>query len=118
MDVQVRGEVKEDENRFEFKFEGKEAIKNFYNIIVHEKDRFSASHLILNPVIDVQGDGAEGRFYLLEPTCIARAMWGHGKYDMKFARVDNQWKISFFGFSWNFNTPYNEGWDKIRMAIV
>jgi hypothetical protein len=118
MDVQVRGEVKEDENTFAFKFEGKEALRNFYNIIVHEKDRFSASHLILNPVVDVQGDRAAGRFYLLEPTNIARAMWGHGRYDMEFVRVDDLWKISFFGFLWNFNTPYVEGWDKIRMAIL
>ena len=118
MDVKVRGEIKEDDINFEVYFEGIEQITGFYNIYVHQKDRFSASHLILNPVVDVSGDNATGIFYLLEPTCIERAMWGHGRYDMKFVRSHGKWKISHFGFLWNFNSPYNEGWDKMRMAIV
>ena len=118
MDVRVRGELKEDDTNFELKFNGREEIENFYNVMVHEKDRFSASHLILNPVVDVKGDSATGIFYLLEPTCIARAMWGHGRYDMKFVRVNSKWKISRFGFLWNFNSPYSEGWDKLRMAVI
>ncbi len=118
MDVNVRGEVKEDESTFEFKYEGIEEITNFYNIYVHQKDKFSASHLILNPVVEVNGDRATGIFYLLEPTYVVRAMWGHGRYDMEFIRVDDRWKISIFNFLWNFNSPYPEGWDKTRMAII
>ena len=75
-------------------------------------------NLILNPVVTVDGDRAKGIFYLLEPTSIARAMWGHGRYDMEFQRINDKWKISLFGFLWNFNTPYDEGWGKTLMAIL
>ena len=118
MDVRVRGEVKEGEGNFAFECNGKEEIDSFYRLMVHKKDLFSASHLIVNPVVDIDGDRATGIFYLLETSCIARAMWGHGRYDMEFARVENKWKISHFGFLWNFHTPYSEGWDKTRMAII
>ena len=118
MDVGMRGGAEEGQDSFEFKCEGKEEISNFYHLMVHQKDRFSASHFILNPVVTVEGDKAKGIFYLLEPTKIARAMWGHGRYDMEFVNHNGQWKISFFGFLWNFNTPYDEGWDKTRMALL
>ena len=118
IDIRMRGGVKEGEDSFEMECEGEEQIKNFYNLIVHDKDRFSASHLILNPVVTVDGDKAKGIFYLLEPTLIARAMWGHGRYDMEFVRVGGKWKISYFGFLWNFNTPYDEGWGKTQMALL
>jgi len=45
-------------------------------------------------------------------------MWGHGRYDMEFVRNDGEWKISVFGFLWNFNTPYDEGWVKTPMALL
>jgi hypothetical protein len=37
---------------------------------------------------------------------------------MKFRKVDGKWRISFFGFLWNFNTPFDEGWVKTPMALV
>jgi hypothetical protein len=118
MDIRTRGEPAEGEAVLNFACEGKEAIREFYSLVLHHKDRFSASHLILNPVVTVEGDKATGIFYLLEPTAIVRAMWGHGRYDMEYARVGGEWKITFFGFLWNFNTPYDEGWFKTRMAML
>jgi hypothetical protein len=118
MDIRTRGERAEGEAALNFSCEGKEAIREFYSLVVHHKDRFSASHLILNPVVTVEGDKATGIFYLLEPTAIVRAMWGHGRYDMHYARVGGKWKISSFGFLWNFNSPYDEGWVKTRMALL
>jgi hypothetical protein len=43
---------------------------------------------------------------------------GAGRYDMEFVRVAGEWKISVFGFLWNFNTPYDEGWVKTPLAIL
>lgn len=118
LDMQTRGDVAKDEAVLNYTCEGKGAIQEFYNLVRHTRDRFSASHLILNPVITVEGDRARGIFYLLEPTAIVRAMWGHGRYDIEFVRVNGAWKISSFGFLWNFNTPYEEGWTKTRMAML
>ena len=118
MDIKVRGSAEKGKNPFEFCCVGKEAINKFYYQIVHVKDRFSASHFILNPVVEVDGDTATGIFYLLEPTAIKRSMWGHGRYDIEFIRVNDKWKINLFGFLWNFNTPYEDGWVKTLMAMV
>ena len=118
LDVRTRGEPGKGEALLNFACKGKSSIREFYSLVLHEKDRFSASHLILNPVVTVEGDKANGIFYLLEPTAIVRAMWGHGRYDMEYARVGDRWKITFFGFLWNFNTPYDEGWVKTPMALL
>ncbi len=118
IDIKMRGGAEEGKDSFELNCEGREEINKFYSLIVHEKNHFSASHFILNPVVEVDGDTATGIFYLLEPTAIARAMWGHGRYDIEFIRVNDKWKISFFGFLWNFNTPYVDGWDKTPMALL
>jgi hypothetical protein len=118
IDIRMRGGAEEGKDSFELSCEGREEINRFYSLIIHEKNRFSASHLILNPVVEVNGDAATGIFYLLEPTAIARAMWGHGRYDIEFVRIKGIWRISLFAFLWNFNTPYDEGWSKIPMAIL
>lgn len=118
LDLQTRGVLAKDEPALNYACEGKEAIRDFYNLVRHTKDRFTASHLILNPVITVEGDQATGIFYLLEPTSILRAMWGHGRYDIQFLRVAGKWRISSLRFLWNFNTPYEEGWGKTRMAML
>ncbi len=117
IDIKVRGSAEEGKNPFEFSCEGKEKINKFYYQIVHKKDRFSASHFILNPVVEVDGDTATGIFYLLEPTALRKAMWGHGRYDIEFIRVNDKWKINLFNFLWNFNTPYEDGWVKNLMAM-
>lgn len=99
------------------KYEGKKAIREeVFMVTPQTKDRFTASHFIENPVVTVEGEKAKGTFYLLTPCGYERAMWGHGRYDMEFVKVDGKWKISSFGFLWNFLTPYDEGWVKTPMA--
>ena len=98
------------------RYEGKGAIKELFGSIIPEKDRFSAAHLTVNPVVTVDGDRAKGRFYCLLPSGAERAMWGHGTYDMKYVKVGGDWKISHFRFLWAFYTPYEDGWGKIPMT--
>ena len=118
IEVAMRGGAEEGQAALEGRYEGVETIRRFYSLVLSPKDRFVVAHLILNPVVTVKGDTAEGVFYLLEPTAIKRAMWGQGRYDMKFRKVDGEWRISFFGFLWNFNTPFDEGWVKTPMALL
>jgi len=115
MDIRIRGPVAE--GLHVGKYEGKKAIlEEVFMVTPQTKDRFTASHLIGNPVVTVEGERAKGTFYLLVPSGYEQAMWGHGRYDMEFAKVDGKWKISSFGFLWNFLTPYDEGWVKTPMA--
>ncbi len=119
IDVQMRGGSEEgDEAPLEGVYEGKEMIKGFYSLVLPPKENFAVAHLLLNPVVTVEGEKAKGIFYLLEPSGIIRAMWGQGRYDMEFVRVSGSWKISAFNFLWNFNTPYDEGWVKTPMALL
>lgn len=115
MDIRIRGPV--EEGLHVGKYEGKKAIlEGVFMATPQTKDRFTASHLIENPVVTVEGQVAKGTFYLLSPAGYERAMWAHGRYDMEFVKVGGKWKISYFGFLWNFLTPYDEGWAKTLMA--
>ena len=116
MEVGMRGGTGEGKAALEGKYEGKDAIRGLYSLVQSSKDRFSVSHLILNPAVQVEGERAKGTFYLLEPSGIGQAMWGHGRYDTEYIRVDGKWKISSFRFMWNFMTPYDEGWVKTPMV--
>jgi len=119
MDVRIRGSI--EEGLHVGRYEGKKAIlEGVYMATPQTKDRFIASHLIANPVVAVEGERAKGIFYMLSPGTLRtregeRAIWGHGRYDMEFVKVDGKWKISFFGFLWNFFTNYDEGWAKTPM---
>ena len=116
MEVGMRGGTGKVKAELEGRYEGKDAITELFRPVLPRKDRFAASHLMLNPVVKVDGERAKGIFYLLEPTGVKRAMWGHGRYDMEYIRVDGKWKISSFKLLWNFLTPYDEGWVKTPMV--
>jgi hypothetical protein len=118
LDVREREAPREGHQPFEVRCSGMVELRNFYSAIVHKRDKFSASHLLLNPVVNVEGDLATGIFYLLEPTAIQRAIWGHGRYDLKFSKIEGEWKIKMLAFEWNFNTPYDEGWFKTPMVFL
>jgi len=114
MEIRIRGSL--EKGLHVGKYEGKKAIlEGVYKVTPQGKDRFTASHLIENPVITVDGQKAKGIFYLFSPGGAERAIWAHGRYDMEFVKVVGKWKISFFGFLWNFLTPYDEGWAKTLM---
>ncbi len=118
IDIKMRGGEEVGEAPLEGIYEGKDMIEGFYRLVVPPKDRFAVAHLLLNPVVTVDGDKAQGIFYLLEPSGIVRAMWGQGRYDMEFVKVDGKWKISRFNFLWNFNTPHDEGWVNTQIALI
>jgi len=118
MEVGMRGAEKGKRAALEGRYEGKKAIAELYRSVLPEKDRFTVAHLILNPVVTVEGEKAKGMFYLLEPSGRERAMWGQGRYDIEYVKVSGKWKISSFKYSWNFNTPYEDGWAKTPMVGV
>ena len=100
---------------------GRKAIEeNIYRPGLPLKDRFTVVHLIDNPVVTVEGDKAKGIFYMLAAATIQtpegeQATWAQGMYDMEYLNVGGKWKISFFGFLWNFMSPYDDGWVKTPM---
>lgn len=59
----------------------------------------SRVHLLANPVIDVDGDEARGRWYVevhrIDPATGERVLGLLGRYDDRFRRVDGRWLLSF-----------------------
>ena len=100
--------------------EGKEGIRSLLSQINPENYSYT-SHHVANPFINVDGDKAKGRWYLLglftalTPEGPAAA-WEQGTYNNEFVKVDGKWMISLMRFDFNFSTPYEDGWAKTRMS--
>ena len=76
-------------------------------------------HMVMNPIIEVNGDTATGIWYLFQACTFAegeRAVWGSARYDEEYARVDGTWKFKNLKLSSHFWTPFDEGWVKTRFA--
>lgn len=91
--------------------EGKEAMKAVGEEVFSEELLFTR-HMRHNPVIDVDGDEATGKWYAEIPSITGNdeAIWLQGTYELGFRRVDDEWKISKYTFEFTYATPYDQGW--------
>lgn len=55
-----------------------------------------SAHVVTNPVIDVDGDEASGKWYLLlfYENAEGNAGWTQAQYDDEYRKVDGEWKIA------------------------
>jgi uncharacterized protein (TIGR02246 family) len=94
--------------------EGREAIRNFFRGI-SGTIRFAA-HLVLNPIIEVQGpDIATGKWRLIMPftttdTGAPQARWLLSAYDEVYTKQDGAWLFRSLHLTVNFNAPHLQGW--------
>ena len=97
--------------------DGRQAIKDFF---VQASQRLPfAIHMVMNPIIQVSGDQATGQWYLFQTCTFAegnRAVWGSGRYDEEYVRVDGEWKFQNLKLTSHFWTPFDEGWAKTPFA--
>ena len=91
--------------------EGKAAFIEVAEGLWDEEVMFTR-HMRSNPVIDVDGDDATGKWYAEIPSITADgdAIWVQGTYEIDFRRVEGDWKISKYTFDFAYATPYDEGW--------
>lgn len=91
--------------------EGKDAFKEAAAEIFDQELLFTR-HMRHNPVVDVDGDEATGKWYADIPSITGEgeAIWLQGTYDLGFRRVDDEWKISKYTFEFTYATPYDRGW--------
>lgn len=72
--------------------EGREAL---YGMIADEFDEAFeyTAHVVTNPVVDVDGDAATGRWYvtLFYEESDGTVGWNQGVYEDTYRRVDGQW---------------------------
>jgi ketosteroid isomerase-like protein len=97
------------------KCEGREAIRRFFR---GAPQIFPfAIHQVMNPIIEVQGDKATGRWYLFQPCTLAegnQAAWLAARYEEEYVKVGGEWKFKHLKVLPSFFTPYGEGWVKKR----
>lgn len=97
------------------KAEGREAIRSFFSLA--PEGLSFARHMVMNPVIQVEGDTAKASWYLLECCTYVlgnQAVWGAVRYDEEYLRVDGEWKIKRLRVTSFFGTPFEQGWVKRR----
>ncbi|NQT74819.1 MAG: nuclear transport factor 2 family protein [Chloroflexi bacterium] len=101
-------------------FEGPEGLKVFFGEVVPGAVSFCI-HMVHNPIIEVDGDRATGRWYYEAPTTDTStgvAQWMMGTYFEEYVREDGRWKFDSIKTKWNYISPYNEGWAKNRGALL
>ena len=80
--------------------------------VMFEEELLFTRHLVSNDIINVEGDKASGKWYLNCPTVNGNdeAVWIKGTYDIKFRRLNGEWKVSSFTFDPSYVSPYEKGW--------
>lgn len=98
------------------RFQGRRAIMDdFFRGLVSSASTFNA-HMLHNPVIEVENDGADAAWYFTAHTTVnGRALWAMGKYRDRYARVQGEWKIAAIAVEFKYYTPFDEGWVKTPM---
>src|SRR5262249_16807094 len=93
--------------------EGHAAIIKFFE---RAPSAFSfAIHNVMNPIIEIDGDRASRRWYLLQPLIRKSrngedAMWLAGRYEEEYVRIGGEWKFKRLKFITHFIASYEEGW--------
>ena len=97
--------------------DGRAGIHDFF---VRASQRLPfAIHMVMNPVIEVNGDTATGSWYLFQACTYAeenQAVWGSGKYDEEYVRIDGVWMFKHLKLTSFFWTPFDQGWAKARFS--
>ena len=98
------------------RYEGREAIHKFFSQ-AHKFVPFAIHH-VTNPIIEIDGDRATGRWYLWQP-CIfspaGEALWMAGRYFDKCRRDNGVWRFEHVQIELRMLSPYDAGWARRRM---
>lgn len=93
---------------------GRAAIRAFFAGVSGEV--LFAAHLVMNPIIEVEGERARGKWRLLMP-CTVRdaegrpeARWLLSAYDESYVRVDGQWRYRQLIVENQFYAAHATGW--------
>jgi len=80
------------------------------------RDRISFSqHNVMNPIIEVNGDTAKGKWYFLGPFTFRkgnRAVWLAARYEDDYVKVDGGWKFKHLRAIGRMSAPHETGWAK------
>lgn len=94
--------------------EGHEAIRELFKRF-QSMISFS-QHMVMNPVIEVEGDTAKGTWYFLGPFTMTegnQAKWQAARYHEDYVKVNGEWKIAHLRVKGpGMSADYETGWAK------
>ena len=94
--------------------EGRDAIYAFFSSV--SGSIAFAAHLVMNPIIEVDGDTARGKWRLIMPCTVmndenvAEARWLLSAYDETYQRVDAEWRFKLLTVDSQFFAAHATGW--------
>ncbi len=80
-----------------------------------------AVHGVSNPLIEVEGDLARGRWYLFQPMTMKgseQAFWFCAQYEDEYVRTQDGWKFKHVVIHARAFTPYDKGFGKVLMDAL
>jgi hypothetical protein len=94
-------------------YRGREAIRAFFAGV--SKTITFAAHLVLNPIIEVDGDRARGRWRLIMPCTmvengVVEARWMVSSYDDRFVRRNGAWLFRSLRVRVDLVAAHLKGW--------
>lgn len=95
-------------------FDGRDEVRDFAENVVGEEHPFLA-HMVHNPIIDIDGDTATGKWYFEVPCTFTDggAGWIQGTYYDEYEMVDGEWRFAEVVADFNYFADYEEGWGDI-----
>lgn len=94
--------------------EGRDAIRKFFSEV--SSQILLAAHLSMNPIIEIDGDRASGRWRLLCPCTLQNesgereASWILARYDEDYERREGAWYFRRLQVKVNFTATHAKGW--------
>ena len=99
---------------------GKEAVAAFFREVVPSTLSYSA-HMVCNPVIEVEGRTARGRWYVDVPCTLrsgSRPLWLQARYEEEYVKEGAQWRWKSITARFDFVSPFDEGWVRTPMVAM
>ena len=95
------------------KAQGHEAIRTLFRTF-QQLISFS-QHMVLNPIIEVEGNRAKGVWYFFGPFTFRKnteAKWLAARYEDDYVKVNGEWKYQHLRAHLRMSAPYDTGWAK------
>lgn len=100
-------------------YEGQDGLERFAAEFVEGQLEGSA-HMLSNPILEIDGDEATGRWYVESPLTFAdgSGAWRQGWYRDAYRRLDGAWKIDSITLRFVYTADYDDetGWSDLRLV--
>jgi hypothetical protein len=99
-------------------YEGQEGLERFAAEFV-EAQLESSAHMLSNPILEIDGNEATGRWYVESPLTFAdgSGAWRQGWYRDEYRRLDGEWRIETIEMRFVYTADYDDetGWSDLRL---